>query len=178
MTAGFKYDDGGRGRAGFKGSAGDCVTRAVAIATGLPYMDVYTALSHGMRTRRNTSRGKRKASARDGVNTKRQWFKDYMRGLGWVWVPTMAIGSGCTVHLHAAELPGGRLIVAVSRHYTAVINGVIHDTHDPRDRGSTFYTDGYTGVIPKGARRADSDTGWIYAPQRCVYGYWHRPEVV
>ena len=43
----------------------------------------------------------------------------------------MAIGSGCKVHLADSELPFGRLVVSVSKHYTAVIDGVVHDTHDP-----------------------------------------------
>jgi hypothetical protein len=55
----------------------------------------------------------------------------------------MSIGQGCTVHLKADELPSGRLILSVSRHYVAMIDGVVHDTHDP-SRGGT----------------------------RCVYGYW------
>ncbi len=37
----------------------------------------------------------------------------------------MQIGSGCTVHLRADELPSGRLVVSVSRHLTAVIDCVI-----------------------------------------------------
>jgi len=37
----------------------------------------------------------------------------------------MSIGSGCRVHLRADDLPPGRLIVKISRHYTAVIDGVI-----------------------------------------------------
>jgi hypothetical protein len=68
--------------------------------------------------------------------------------LGWVWTPTMQIGSGCTVHLRADELPPGRLVVSVSKHLTAVIDGVIHDTHDCSRRGT-----------------------------RCVYGYWQPPDV-
>jgi len=31
----FVKHDGGRAAAGFKGKSGDCVTRAIAIATGL-----------------------------------------------------------------------------------------------------------------------------------------------
>ncbi|MGA2164193.1 MAG: hypothetical protein ABSH36_06960, partial [Solirubrobacteraceae bacterium] len=58
----------------------------------------------------------------------------------------MKIGHGCTVHLHAEELPSGRLIVRLSRHMCAVIDGVIHDTHDPSRQGT-----------------------------RCVYGYWQHP---
>jgi hypothetical protein len=50
---------------------------------------------------------------------------------GFVWTPTMGIGTGCTVHLRAGELPLGRLVVSISRHYTAVIDGVVWDTIDP-----------------------------------------------
>ena len=35
------YDDGGRKAAGFRGKAGDCVTRSIAIATRLPYSDIW-----------------------------------------------------------------------------------------------------------------------------------------
>lgn len=40
----YKYDDGGRATAGYKGKTGDCGVRAVAIATGKPYKEVYDAL--------------------------------------------------------------------------------------------------------------------------------------
>lgn len=159
------YDDGGRSAAGYKGHTGDCVTRAVAIASGRPYADVYAALAKWSGSERK-SRG---ASARNGIHTTRKWFKDYMRSLGFVWTPTMGIGTGCKVHLNAAELPGGRLVVAVSKHYTAVIDGVIHDTHNPSERGTTIY---YTPPYPKGAQRLSNGNGWAYSPERCVYGYW------
>ena len=54
----------------------------------------------------------------------------YLEQRGWHWTPTMKIDSGCPVHLRASELPPGRLIVRVSGHVTAVIDGVIYDTHD------------------------------------------------
>ena len=41
----FQFNDGGRAAAGFRGEAGDCVTRAIAIATEQPYQDVYAALN-------------------------------------------------------------------------------------------------------------------------------------
>ena len=41
-------DDGGRAAAGYVGNTGDCVTRSIAIATGLPYKEVYDALAEGM----------------------------------------------------------------------------------------------------------------------------------
>jgi hypothetical protein len=48
--------------------------------------------------------------------------------LGWTRTPTMAIGQGSEyICGRAGELPGGRLIVAISKHVVAVIDGVIHD---------------------------------------------------
>jgi len=40
----------------------------------------------------------------------------------------MAIGSGRTVHVRAEELPSGRLVLNLSRHLAAFINGVLQDT--------------------------------------------------
>jgi hypothetical protein len=171
-VSGFVCNDGGRAGAGFKGKAGDCVARSIAIASGLPYAEVYAALAAGAGSQRVAKGRKTKgASARNGINTGRKWFKDYMRSIGATWHPTMRIGSGCTVHLSADELPSGRLVVAVSKHYTAMLDGVIHDTHDPRDRGTTVYPENFQGDIPKAAQKLASG-GWAYSPQRCVYGYW------
>src|SRR5262245_44573251 len=129
------YNDGGRKAAGFNGQdkARDCVARAVAIASGRPYLEVYNRLADGNATQRVTKSLRkdraRVRSASNGINVGRKWFKEYMRELGFEWVPTMRIGSGCRVHLHDQELPGGRLVVSVSKHYTAVIEREIHDTH-------------------------------------------------
>jgi hypothetical protein len=138
----WTFDDGGRAAAGFKGSAGDCVARAVAIASGLPYAEIYRRLAEIEGTR--IKHGNRRArSARNGIKVQREAYKRFMRELGFEWVPTMQIGSGCKVHLRADELPSGRLVVHTSRHSTAVVDGMIRDTYDP-SRGGT----------------------------RCVYGYW------
>jgi len=54
----------------------------------------------------------------------------------------MTIGSGCQVHLREGELPSGRLMVQVSKHVVAVIDGVIHDMDDwPRDGMPYVYGD-------------------------------------
>src|SRR5258708_1739013 len=108
----FVYDDGGRAQAGFKGETRDCVTRAIAIATTLPYKQVYDAVNEA--ATRERPRTKRRSSARSGVQ--KPTTRKYLASLGWAWVPTMQIGSGCQVHLRADELPPGRLIVLVSRH--------------------------------------------------------------
>jgi hypothetical protein len=139
----WKFDDGGRAKAGYKGLAGDCVCRAIAIATGIPYRDVYDAISQEAQTEKLTKRREKRSSARTGVH--KPTTRRYLASLGWTWVPTMRIGSGCTVHLRAGELPSGRLIVSVSRHVVAVIDGTIHDTHDSSRDG-----------------------------MRCVYGYFQK----
>ncbi len=139
----FELDDGGRSAAGYKGSAGDCVCRSIAIASGRPYGEIYRRLADGMGAQRAGRSGKRARSARNGIDVRRKWFKALMAELGFAWTSTMSIGSGCKVHLREDELPSGRLVVAVSGHYTAVVDGTIRDTHDPQREGS-----------------------------RCVYGYW------
>lgn len=171
----FVYNDGGRQAAGFRGRAGDCVVRAVAIAAQLPYREVYDELSYGMMTQRKTKRAGPEPSAANGVYVTRLWFKRYMTELGFVWVPTMTIGSGCKVHLSPGELPAGRLVVSVSKHYTAVIDGVIHDTFNcSAQRSSIIYPRGSTKV-PKLAVPLNGG-GWLYTPERCVYGYW-KPKI-
>lgn len=126
-------NDGGRAAAGFKGSTGDCVARAIAIASGRPYQEVYDRLAAGNAMQRRSKYAKSKDGVRTaarGINTGRKWFKDLMTEWGFVWTPTMAIGQGCKVHLREDELPKGRLVVAVSKHYTAVVDGVLNDTYD------------------------------------------------
>jgi len=137
--------DGGRIEAGFKGKApGDCVTRAIALATGLPYLQVYTELNAIAKDERPKP-GWARSDARLGVY--RYTYERFLKQLGWAWVPTMLIGSGCKVHLRAEELPPGRLVVVVSKHLTCVIDGVIHDQFDPARAG-----------------------------KRCVYGYYSTGE--
>jgi hypothetical protein len=127
----FQHDDGGRAAAGYKGAAGDCVPRAIAIATGLDYALVYDDLFE--RNRVANKRTGVTASPRDG-GTNRKTIRRYFEDLGWTWTP---------VHLRSDELPGGRLVVSLSRHMAAVIDGVLHDTYDCSRDGT-----------------------------RCVYGYW------
>jgi hypothetical protein len=124
----FQYNDGGRQDAGFKGIAKDCAVRAIAIATQLPYDKVYRELNH------NYSKG-----------TPKHMSKAYLARLGWKWTPTMGIGTGCKVHVKAEELPNGRLVLQLTHHLAAMIDGVLHDTHDCSRNGT-----------------------------RCVYGYWSR----
>lgn len=137
----FICNDGGRAAAGYRGEAGDCCTRAIAIASGKPYQEVYDAINETAKDERASKRRRGKSAARTGVHgvTARR----FLDSLGAKWTPTMQIGSGCKVHLRDGELPMGRLVAFVSKHYVAVIDGVIHDTSDPSREGT-----------------------------RCVYGYY------
>ena len=131
----FEMNDGGRAESGFTGKIQprDCVCRAIAIATGKSYRDVYDEINRRAKTARKGSR-KARSSARNGV------FKELTRALladlGWEWVPTMKVGAGCRVHLREDELPGGTIICKLSRHLATVIDGVVHDASDPSRDGS------------------------------------------
>lgn len=133
------YNDGGRAEAGYKGETGDCVTRAISIATGVPYAKVYSDINLLAESERPRGRKKR-SSARTGVQ--KPTIRKFLESIGWKWTPTMKIGSGCKVHLKEDELPCGTLIVSVSGHLTVVKDGIIHDTHDP-SRGGTRCVYGY-----------------------------------
>lgn len=148
----FIFNDGGRKDAGFKGQTSDCVTRSIAIVTGKPYQEVYDALNqiskdsgkwnrHHIEKTRYGNTYVKNSSSRTGHM--RKVYEKYLISLGYKWVSIMGIGTGCKVHLRADELPKSCLIVAVSKHLTAVIDGVIHDTHDCSREGT-----------------------------RCVYGYY------
>lgn len=137
------YDDGGRAEAEFKGETRDCVCRAVAIATGKPYREIYDRINELAKLERPRG-GKNRSSARTGVHRSTQ--DKLMAELGFEWTPTMEIGAGCQVHLAAAELPSGRLVVRLSKHVAAVSDGVLHDLWDCSRNGT-----------------------------RCVYGFWTLP---
>jgi len=136
----FQMNDGGREQAGYKGNTGDCVCRAIAIVTGKDYQEVYQGLIDTKNSMRQTKYVK-KSHPRTGVD--RKVYDAYLKQLGWEWIPTMGIGTGCQVHLKPDELPTGKLIVRLSKHITAVIDGIINDMYNPSRNGT-----------------------------RCVYGYY------
>lgn len=135
------YDDGGRSKYFAAEHVGDCACRAIAIATGKDYRQVYDDINRLAKRERTGKRKRGVSSARDGVYT--ATVKKLMAEYGWTWHPTMGIGTGCRVHVRADELPSGRLVLNLSRHFTAVVDGVLHDTYDCSRDGT-----------------------------RCVYGYW------
>lgn len=137
----FQYNDGGREAAGYKGDTGDCCARAFAIASGVDYQVIYDRINE-LAARERPAKRKRRSHARTGVQ--RVTAQRLADELGAVWFPRMHIGSGCTTHLTADELPTeGRYVLSLSKHYAALVDGVVHDT----------YLDDRDGT-------------------RCVYGFW------
>jgi transcriptional regulator with XRE-family HTH domain len=162
----FEHNDGGRAAAGFKGTCGDCVVRAIAIATEQPYREVYNALRDRMRKRvmegedrTFTARpgfGARNPSPRDGVS--HAAFTPYLKSLGWEWVHLPRHD-----HRVAVYPKEPRMIVEIHHHMFAMIDGVVHDLGDSRRsrKAITSRTDP--------ALRAKE----IFRP--CpVYGYWRK----
>ena len=144
MSIKFKYNDGGRAEAGYKGDAGDCGCRAASIALGVPYKTMYDLMNDYAKKERITKRNRTRSSARDGYA--RKTFHKLMYHFGWVWVPCMSIGSGCKTHLNDGEIPSDQPIICnLSKHYAAVVDGVLNDTYDSSRDGT-----------------------------RCVYGYWKK----
>jgi len=139
----FAYNDGGRGKAGHEGSAGDCVCRAITIGTQIPYRVVRAMLCAyyaEMRPRWDCDVDR-------GVN--KVIYRRMLDDLGWSWHPCVFIGSGVLVRLRPEDLPPGRLIVRLEKHLAAVVDGVLHDTHN------------FGHAEP--------------SENRCVYGYWQPP---
>lgn len=131
MKLDYAYHDGGRSKYWKCRNVGDCVVRAICIVTAKDYKEVYDAIWKIIGE-----------SPRNGVSRKK--LQSVMKHFGGVWVPLSGIGTGCKAHLAANEIPmKGKLICNLSKHVTAVIDGVNYDTYDSSRNGT-----------------------------RCVYGYW------
>jgi hypothetical protein len=119
----FVWDDGGRSSAGFVGLTGDCVPRAISIATGIAYRDVYHAL-------RQTS----PLSPRYGVSE--SVYSEYLKRRGW---QHRGIDGGL---VDEEKFPDGLVIIGCQKpypskgHLFALVDGSIRDTWDVRDDGA------------------------------------------
>lgn len=117
----YTFNDGGRSRYR-EGSAGDCVTRAISIATGIDYDKVWRALKQlGCK------------SPDEGCH-KRVWSK-YLKTLGFKWVSCK--GRGRTNQEHVPTQ--GVVILRQRRHLCAVVDGTLHDTHETHNKSITGY---------------------------------------
>lgn len=117
----FERRDGGRADAGFKGKAGDCATRAVALYTGEGYRTIYNEL----RELTIELSGGFDRSVRDGVGT--VTFHHYM---------TKTIGAvpmlTPNTYLTADAIPREPLIAVLPRHFVFIHDHTVFDSWDSR----------------------------------------------
>jgi hypothetical protein len=118
----YKYNDGGRQAAGYKGIAGDCGARALAIALELDYKSAYKQLAQA-----NADHGCAK-SARNGIS--KQIFSQVLAQHGWRWVKAPKF-FGRKARYNDVPV-SGRYIVQMAGHFAAVVDGVLHDSWDSR----------------------------------------------
>ncbi len=116
---GWVKNDGGRAAAGFKGSAGDCGARAIAIALEMDYKDAYQMLAQA-----NKDAGKSK-SARNGIH--KNVYSKVLEQLGWVWHSAPKFEGR---RARVSDMPKGRVITRQSKHFAAAIDGIAYDTFD------------------------------------------------
>ncbi len=156
----FNYNDGGRSKYFKTTNVGDCCTRAIAIATGKDYKEIYDRLNEMAKKEsvKNHRRHKRSQS-RNGV-FKETW-KRYLKEIGWIHHKTCELGSKeDKLKFVDGALPSeGRVIVQLSKHLTCLVDGVINDTYDCSKKE---YYDWSSGDL-------------MVNSERCVYGYWTAP---
>ena len=139
MELKYQYDDGGRSKY-FKGETGDCVVRAIAIATGEDYKLIYDQLTQANKLYMETKNTKlskrmkntksRKSGTPRGGNFK-QIYKLFLEAKGWKWVSLMKFGSSERTKLDQLTKLG-TIIVSVPKHLLCMKDGVVLDIWDSR----------------------------------------------
>tara|TARA_R110000868_G_scaffold10027_1_gene49215 strand:+ start:3569 stop:3961 length:393 start_codon:yes stop_codon:yes gene_type:complete len=119
----YHHNDGGREAAGYKGTAGDCGARAMAIALQLDYRSVYKELSQA-----NADNG-RSRSARSGIM--KDTYTEVLKRHGWIWMKAPQFEGR---KARCSDLPKGRVIAKQAKHFVAVIDGVVNDSWNCTER--------------------------------------------
>jgi hypothetical protein len=121
----YKKHDGGRNDSGFKGNAGDCVTRAIAISTKQGYRKTYEDLFSLYKEMTFGLSG----SPRSGVPT--PVYCKYLADKGW----RVQITKGG----YLKDIPSDGIYIAdlSERHLVTVIDGVVFDSWDSRKSNRT-----------------------------------------
>ena len=117
----LNWNDGGRFASGFVGLTGDCVVRAIAIATGINYRDIYSEIGKAS-----------EKSPRNGVPT--TVASQFLIARRWQY------SNGRQSSFTADSLPPGIVIVHLASdksrrhgHFCTVIDHVIQDTWNASD---------------------------------------------
>ena len=133
----YRYDDGGREAAGYRGRTGDCVVRAVVICTGEDYRAVYLTMAERMKSNSYAASGNayatrernRKAPHRKGQITARRVQDRVLEVYGF---RKVRLPAGARPTFTEAHRRYGDCIVGTTKHVAAVVDGVLRDTCDGR----------------------------------------------
>ena len=129
---GYEFSDGGRAAAGYKGSTGDCVVRAIAILTGEPYKEVYTDMANAMkangyRKSANPDTAKRGIKRERGQLTVKAVQDEVLHYYG---IQRVSLPRGKRPTYAAAYRRYGNCIVSTVKHLSAIVDGYLLDTSD------------------------------------------------
>lgn len=128
MANNWIFSDGGRAQSGFNGMVGDCVIRAIAIATKLDYSIVWNDLNDRSIDAYNKTHAKptNKPLVDNGVYP--YIYHPYLKELGWSY-------TSVNKDIRPSDLPNtGIVIVHTRAHLFCMINGVIQDTFNSFQR--------------------------------------------
>tara|TARA_R100001244_G_scaffold131836_1_gene105948 strand:- start:153 stop:548 length:396 start_codon:yes stop_codon:yes gene_type:complete len=105
----------------------DCVIRAIAHATGLDYMKVFTDLCN-------------LAITTGYLPNAKETYRQYLSSLGWTKHSPMKNGHNKKVRLKNYKTEG-TYIVLTAGHLTCIKNGILYDIWDCRKScGNSYYT--------------------------------------
>ena len=129
----FEYNDGGRKKAGYKGIAGDCIVRAISIATEIPYQEVYDELfemgKNWIGRSKSAKKIRKNPSPRNGTSWK--LAREYLKNKGWIRV------TG-NLKLDDEKFKNGTYLCGVRKHLTVVKDGVLLDSWDSQMTSGHF----------------------------------------
>ena len=133
----YRYDDGGRSAAGYRGKTGDCVVRAIAICTGEDYRTVYLMMAEHMKRNGYAASGNayairernRKAPRRKGQIAARRVQDRVLEVYGF---RKVSLPAGARPTFTEAHRRYGDCIVGTTKHVVAVVGGALRDTFDGR----------------------------------------------
>lgn len=101
------------------GTVGDCVVRAISIATGITWVETYDELC---------AIGRKHCTMPNSKKT----YEEFLEYCGFKKhkMPKRADGKRYKVRELADEIPSGILLVTIAKHMTVIVDGVLKDTYD------------------------------------------------
>lgn len=115
----YRYSDGGRKESGVKGIGKDCAVRAVAIAVGMDYKEAKKII-------KDFSANGKCGSAAISRGVYKDDLDAALRSLGWEWHKAPKFNGRKARY---RDIPG-TAIVRMSKHFAAVVDGVLLDSWD------------------------------------------------